>query len=134
MPQIRHRVWEPVMGLFKQRKKQRVDRRQSLAGIPVLHQNVTLVEETDETVTIKLRVPRGNTILDRLRPPGMVRSYELDEFGSFVIRQLDGRKTVIDIIRIFEQRFRLSHREAELGVVAFFKMLMKRQVLSVVIE
>ncbi len=122
------------MGLFSQRKKQRVDRRESLAGVPVLHENVTLVEEQNQNITIKLRSARGTSLFDRLRPAGMVKSYELDQFGTFVVRQIDQRRTVMDIIKAFERKFKLSHREAELGVVAFLKMLMKRKVLSVVIE
>ncbi len=122
------------MSLFKWRKAQRVDRRRSLAGIPVLHNNVTLYEENSHNVTLKLKLERGSSLFERLRPPGMVKSYELDEFGSFVVRQIDSRKTVMEIVRGFETRFRLNHRESELGVVAFIKMLMKRRVLSVIVK
>jgi len=122
------------MPLRERREKAGLDRRQSLAGIPVFHQNVTLVETENDTVTLKLRVERGDSFLDRFRPPVTERTYELDEFGTFVVRHIDGRSTVMEIVRAFEQNFGMNHREAELGVVAFLKMLMKRSVLSVVIE
>ena len=122
------------MDLFRQRKQQRVSRRASLEGVPVLHQNVEVIEIDGETVTLKIEFVRGNSPIDWLRPKEIKRNYELDEFGSFVIRQVGEHVTVMDIIRAFEKKFKLCHREAELGVVAFLKMLMKRKVLSVVIE
>jgi len=120
--------------LFKRRKEERLDRRASLAGVPILHHNVSLIEQPDHLVTLKVKAERTGSLFDRLRPPGMVKSYELDEFGSFVVRQLDNRKSVLDVVRAFQQRFGLSAREAELGVVAFIKLLMQRQVLTVVIK
>ena len=122
------------MFLFKRRKEERLDRRASLAGVPILHHNVSLIEQPDHLVTLKVKAERTGSLFDRLRPPGMVKSYELDEFGSFVVRQLDNRKSVLDVVRAFQQRFGLSAREAELGVVAFIKLLMQRQVLTVVIK
>lgn len=122
------------MALLKKREKTSVDRRQSLAGVPVLHDNVEILEGQDGVVTLKLYIPRGRGFLDRFRPPVMERKYELDEFGAFVVQQVQKRKDVLTIIRAFERRFGMSHRESELGVVAFVKTLMKRNVLSVVVK
>jgi len=55
----------------------------------------------------------------------------LDEFGAFMISQIDGRRTVTELVDLFEQRYPMSRRECELGVIAFIKMLMKRNVLGV---
>jgi hypothetical protein len=41
---------------------------------------------------------------------------------------------VLEIINRFEEQFRMSRRESELGVVAFIKMLMQRRVISVVVK
>ena len=122
------------VALLKKREKTSVDRRQSLAGVPVLHDNVEILEGQDGVVTLKLYIPRGRGFLDRFRPPVMERKYELDEFGAFVVQQVQKRKDVLTIIRAFERRFGMSHRESELGVVAFVKTLMKRNVLSVVVK
>ena len=105
-----------------------------MTGIPILHENVTIHENDNKIITLKMKVVRGSTFFDRFRPPVTERSYELDEFGSFVVCQIDSKKHVLDIIYAFERRFGMNHREAELGVVAFMKMLMKRNVLSVVID
>ena len=122
------------MGLLSQREKGAIDRRQSLEGVPVFHESVTQVEDEESITTIKMIVPKGHTFFDRFRPPAMERSYELDEFGTFIVHQIDGERTVLDIVIVFEQRYGMNHREAELGVVAFLKMLMKREVLSVVVK
>ncbi len=122
------------MGLLRKRERDSVDRRRSLAGIPILHDNVKILESPEGTITLQLRLGRGHSIMDLFRPAVTERKYELDEFGSFVVKEIQRRKTVLDIIQSFERRFRMSHREAELGVVAFIKILMKRSVLSVAVE
>ncbi|MBN1672001.1 MAG: PqqD family protein [Kiritimatiellae bacterium] len=119
------------MSVLRRREKQRLDRRQSLAGVPVFHTHVRLEECEAGTVTLKAKVRRGPGFFDRFRPPVSERSYELDEFGTFVVRQIDHERSVLAIVNAFERRYGMSHREAELGVVAFMKMLMKRNLLSV---
>jgi len=122
------------MFLIRKRAKGSIDRRRSLEGIPVFHRNVEALEGADGKITLKVQLARGSSFLDRFRPPVSERKYELDEFGTFVVRQIQQRKNVLDIVREFEREFRMSHRESELGVVAFVKMLMKREALSVVVE
>ena len=122
------------MALLKKREKRAIDRRRSLAGIPVLHENVKILEGPNGILKLKMKIERGSGFLERLRPPVTEREYELDEFGTFVVKEMQRRKSVMDIVRSFEKRFRMSHREAELGVVAFVKILMKRNVLSVIVE
>ena len=122
------------MGLLRKRGGESIDRRQSLAGVPVLHEGVKITEDSNGVFTLYLELGRGPSFYDLFRPAIAKKKYELDEFGTFVVKQIQRKRTVLDIIRAFEQRFRLSHREAELGVVAFIKMLMKRHVLSVMVQ
>lgn len=122
------------MGLLRKREKNSIDRRRSLAGVPVFHDNVEIIEGDEGNITLKVQVRRGYGFLERFRPPVTERKYELDEFGTFVVRQVRKRKKVLGIIRAFERQFGMSHRESELGVVAFVKILMKRNVVSVVVE
>jgi len=114
------------MSLLKRREKTSVDRRQSLAGIPALDPEVQIAPRDGTTVFLKTKIRRGDGFLDRFRPPVMDKSYELDEFGTFVVQQMDGKRSVMLIIDAFQGRFGMSRREAELGVVAFIKMLMHR--------
>lgn len=119
------------MELLKSRKRTQVDRRESLAGIPYLNESAVIERSEGTPMALKLVIRRGNGFLDRFRPPAMERRYELDEFGAFVVQKIDGKKTVLDLINAFEDRFKMSHRESELGVVAFIKILMKRNLLAV---
>ena len=96
-----------------------------------MHTNVSIEHRDDGKAALKIRIPRGHGFLDRFRPPVVERTYELDDFGAFVVAQIDGRRDVMEIIRAFERRFKVNHREAELSIVAFLKMLMQRGIVSV---
>lgn len=122
------------MALLKERWKGSIDRRQALTGIPVMHPNVKVHQLTPRTVELRVSVPRGPGFLDRFRPPVLERRYELDEFGTFVLSEIPKGGNVLAIVKAFEEEFRMSHREAELGVVAFMKILMQRNVISVVVR
>jgi hypothetical protein len=121
------------MRIFKQRQQQQIDRRMALEGVALIRPGVTLEPATGGTVRVSVTRNRGDGFFERMRPPVVKRSYELDEFGSFVIGLVDGHRTVLDVINAFEQRFRMSRREVELAVVAFFKLLMQRDVVAVVV-
>ncbi len=120
------------MSFFWQREKVSIDRRQSLAGVPVLNRGVELDRPGDGRMflhAVQTRTDSG--WMDRFRPRVDCRRYELDEFGSFVVGLMDGQSTVLDIIDRFQGQFGMTRRESELGVVAFVKMLMQRSLLSV---
>lgn len=119
------------MRLLKQRKQERIDRRLALSGVPILNDGVNLDEMDGGGMRVSMTVKRGRGFFERFRPPVMNRSYELDEFGGFVLEMVDGERSVLDIINAFQERFPMSRREVELSVVAFFKMLMQRNVVSI---
>jgi hypothetical protein len=110
----------------------RAERRTLLHAVPVLRDGVAVEKTSDGLLALLLRIRRGNGFLDRFRPAVTERRYELDAFGAFVVRQIDRANRVIDIIGAFQERFGMSRRECELGVVAFLKMLVQREVVSVV--
>lgn len=119
------------MSFFWKREKQNIDRRQSLIGVPVLNGAVEFGPDDAGKMMLRVTFPPHATWMDRFRPPVDTRRYELDDFGGFVVDQIDGTRTVLEIINGFQEEFGMSRRESELGVVAFIKMLMKRRLLSV---
>jgi hypothetical protein len=123
------------MGVFTKQKPREFNRRESLAGVAVVNEGVSLIED-DETrkITLKVRQPRGFTFFDRFRPPVVERKYELDELGSFVMAQIDGQKTAGKLVDVFAEHYGVNRRESELSVVSFLKMLMQRRIISVVID
>jgi hypothetical protein len=120
------------MGLLSKRiGRVKVDRRQSLAGIPFLNEAVIVENVDNGRAVLHVEQRRGEGFLERFRPPKTTRNYKLDEFGAFVVNSIDNEKTVQEIVTAFSEHFGLTYRESELGVAAFIKMLMKRNLLAV---
>lgn len=112
-----------------------ISRRQSLAAVPVVNNGVDLDKRDDGSVLVRITVmrPTGG-LLSRFQPASFERCIKLDELGSFVLGQIDGKRTVLEIIESFVARFGTNRREAELSTVEFLKTLVKRRVLSLVIK
>ena len=126
-----------MKGVFKSWFRDRdeaIDRRRSLEGIPVFNQDVSF--ETDEAgrVLIKARYARGKGLLARFRPPVLERNVRLDEIGSYVFKLIDNRRSTLELIDLFLDKYRVNRREATLSVVEFLKALVKRGIVSIVIK
>lgn len=119
------------MSLFRQRENNTIDRRQSLAGIPILNAGVRYQNEGNGRRVLSAEGPSRVGWMNRFRPPVDRREFELDEFGAYVVERIDGNRSVLDIVNAFQHQFGMSRRESELGVVAFVKMLMQRHLLAV---
>ena len=111
-----------------------MDRRQSLEGVPVLNENVSQADDETGRLVINIKVKRGNSFLARFQPPVLERNIRLDEIGGFVFKLIDNRRTVLEIIELFLEKYRVNRREATLSVVAFLKSLVKKGVVSIVIK
>lgn len=55
-----------------------------------------------------------------------VKKLQLDQMGSFVWMEIDGKKTVREIIRNFALEYRITDQEAEHAVTTFLKTLGQR--------
>ena len=119
------------MGLFSKPKPRIQKRRQTLASVPAMHPSARLAPVDDGAIEVRLALPRGIHFFDRFRPPTVEKRHLLDEFGAFVVRQIDGRRNVNAIVDRFVEAFPMSLREAELAVVAFIYMLTQRGVLTI---
>jgi len=111
-----------------------LDRRQSLAGIPVFNNDVRVMNAENHKLTLEVTLRRGSGFLDRFRPAEMTRTVKLDELGTFVVSQIDGTRNVLDIINAFKTQYQTNQRETELSVVAFLKSLAERSAISIVIK
>ncbi|HOZ45313.1 MAG TPA: PqqD family protein [Candidatus Hydrogenedentes bacterium] len=54
----------------------------------------------------------------------------LDDIGSQVVRQMDGRRTVADLIAFVASDLKLSRKEAEVAVLKYLAMLGKRRLIG----
>jgi hypothetical protein len=91
---------------------------------------VAQLESGDLLLTYPVRVrPWLARLLRRLgrgdQPPPR-RKVQLDALGTQVWGLIDGRRSVGEIVAAFGKAHKLSHREAELSVTAFLRMLGKR--------
>jgi len=122
------------MSLFSRTKQKPLDRRRSLTGVPVMNENVTIEPADGDNLILTVKLQRGRGLLARFQPAVMTRRVKLDQLGSFVVRQIDGKRSVLEIIDLFVERYKTNRREAELSVVSFLKSLIERHVVSVAIK
>jgi hypothetical protein len=123
-----------IVGWFSKTTEERLDRRRSLEGVPVVNANVTVEAGEGDSMLLDIRLSRGKGLLARFQPPIMHKRVQLDELGSFVLGEIDGRKPVKDILDAFVAKYRTNRREAELSLVDFLKSLIQRQIISMVIK
>lgn len=110
-----------------------IDRRQSLAGIPVLNPGVR-IDPGEERDIVVVKLQRGKGFWSRFQPAVMERTIKLDELGTYVLRQIDGRRPVLAIVDAFTARFKLNRRESELSTVTFLRSLAERRAISIIIK
>ncbi len=113
-----------------------INRAQSLAGVPVVNTGVRVQarEGDGDRVELTICLRRGTGVWSRFLPPTLTRKVKLDELGSFVFRQIDGQRSVREIVEAFWTRYRVNRREAELSTVEFIRSLAQRQAISIVIR
>lgn len=110
-----------------------IDRGRSLEAIPVVNGGVSTAPNPDGTFDLVVRIPRRRGWFSRFMPSEIERRCRLDELGSYVWRQIDGRRTVMEIIDRFAERYGTSRREAELCTVEFLRRLAQRRLISLAV-
>ena len=83
-----------MLSIFaKRRKQQPLDRRRSLAGIPMINEKITVDDsEGEDCLVISMTLPERHGLIGRLLPTAGTKRIRLDELGSFVLAQIDGKK------------------------------------------
>jgi hypothetical protein len=119
---------------FRKAETPSIDRRRSLAGIPVLNRGVRRIDGENDTLVLGVPVARRAGFLARFQPAVTDKRIRLDEVGSFVVRQIDGERNMMAIIEALIARYGLNRREAELSTVDFMKSLIRKQAVSIVIQ
>lgn len=112
----------------------RLDRRESLAGVPVLNDNVDVQTRDDGRITLVITKKRSAGFWGRFQPREMSRTVKLDELGTFVFKQINGRRNARQIVDMFARRFKLNRREAEFSVVEFIRQLVRRNAISIAMK
>ncbi len=68
--------------------------------------------------------------LRRLFPRPEKAQVMLDDIGTRVVRSIDGRRRVRDLIAQMEDELQISRKESEMSVVTFLEMLAKRRLVG----
>ena len=111
-----------------------IDRRRSLAGVPVINENVSISRTQTDTWQLSVGQQRKRIFLRRKKTVTVEKQFKLDEIGTFVVGCIDGSRTVLDIIEALSRKYSINRREAELSVAEFMKMLSQRGVVSILIK
>ena len=117
-------------------KDKPLSREASLDSIPL--RNPGIKADRNEDGTVLLRLPPSpnwwaRMVMKLLRVGDVERNVSLDELGSFVWDECDGKTTVRDLIRRFAERFKLNRKEAEVSIAQFLRMLAKRGFMGIMV-
>lgn len=119
---------------FRRRPKP-LSREQSLGSVPLRNEAIE-VERTDSG-EIRLVIPLRQTLLakalSRFLQVPKKRKVVLDEIGSFVWEQCDGKHTIRQIIGSLCGRYKLHRKEAEVSVVAYLRQLAAKGIIGIAV-
>ena len=107
---------------------------EALQSIPALNPNVTFEEDRDGRTVVCVPVQRRKGFWGRFQMPVSTHRIRLDEIGSFVVSQINGERTVQELIDAFASKYRVGGREAKLCMADFLKSLAGRNVISIGIK
>jgi hypothetical protein len=117
------------------RRTPRLTHEQALSARPVRLAEAKL--ETLENGGARLKLPirqsKWGGWLFRL-PDGAMRTFEFDAIGLFVWECCDGRTTVKQMIHKLSKKHDLNLREAEVSLVAFLQVLLKKGLIGIPME
>lgn len=121
--------------LFEKRERPALSREASLKSVPILNDDVEIEGlDTGRAVLLIRHRARTRGLMRKLVPDVIEKRIRLDEVGTFVIGQIDGRRSVREMVDAFVERFRVNRREAELSMVDFLKSLVKRRVVLIAVD
>jgi hypothetical protein len=108
-----------------------ISRRDALRSIPAISPGVSYQEEEDGHLLIQVPVAARKGLFGLFRSKASIRKVRLDSIGAFVLKQIDGRRCVGDLIDAFAKQYRSNRREAELCVADFLKSLTQRNIIVI---
>lgn len=114
------------------RKQGSISRRQMLESVP--HRNPAVRWETLDSgrwMAVYRRDRSGpRRWWEKVVPRPETSQLLLDDIGSKVMREIDGRKTVKDLIAYVSREWKLSRKEAEVALLKYMEMLGRRRLIG----
>lgn len=117
------------------KRKPTLTQEQALGAKPVRLPEATVepLESGGAKLRAPMRPPKWGGWLFRM-PMGATKTFELDAVGLFVWNCCDGKANVKQIIHKLSQNFGLNLREAEVSLVAFLQMLLRKGLIVMEVE
>ena len=123
---------------FLKKKEEPVNtltREQSLKSIPIHNIGIREIEENGVfKIIYKRDAPLFANLVKRFNLTQPEKTIIMDEIGTYVRHQIDGKKTTEEIIELFRKKYPLARREAEVSIVAHLKNLMTRGAISIIMK
>ncbi|MBW2147246.1 MAG: PqqD family protein [Deltaproteobacteria bacterium] len=111
-------------------------REQALNAVPVRNEAVNTQYGDNEEAILTFYVQQRGwlvSMLRFLRKPdtiSMQKRLQLDEIGTLIWQLSDGKTSVLDMIDLLCDRYRLHRKEAEKSLLAFLRMLGERGLIA----
>ena len=131
---------EPTANLDVQTGKEMIELLKELKesdGVTVIaatHDMKMLDASDDGRTVVCVPVQRRKGFWGRFQMPVSTHRIRLDEIGAFVVSQINGERTVQELIDAFAGKYRVGGREAKLCMADFLKSLAGRNVISIGIK
>jgi hypothetical protein len=113
-------------------RRSRISRRQMLESVPRLNPAVRWEELDTGRILVTFRKDAGVWLRIAMRLFALPEWSQvlLDEVGTRVVRQIDGVRTVNQLIAYLAGELKLSRKEAEVALVKYLEMLGKRNLVG----
>jgi hypothetical protein len=122
--------------MASKRTKRGLTREESLKAVPVKNEACRELELDNGLIQLSVPVRRTwfTRLMGRLTSLPKYKKMELDEIGSYVWRQVDGRATVRDLIDRLCGRFKLTRREGEVSLTQYLRTLARKNVIGLAVD
>lgn len=94
---------------------------------PIRNPSVSWEKKSEEEVVVTVKLPESKPgLLSGFVKGPAEKKYALDRIGAYVWEQLDGEKTVEELVESLAQQFKFHRREAQTSLLAYLQMLAQR--------
>ena len=115
------------------KKQPRLSRDEAMSVMPVRNEAVKWSKAEGEiTLFVPLRKDKIARAVERVMKLPDTKQVVLDEVGTTVWELCDGEHHIGSIVKEISSRYKLSRREAEASVSAFFKLLAQKNLIGLV--
>jgi len=120
---------------FKKKKKRMLSRDRFLESRPLVNPMIKIEETEPGIVTLLVPIDRKGipAILSKSVTIPDHKKIQLDEIGSKVWGKMDGKASMSDISRWMVEEFKITPREAELSLSAFFDKLSSKGLVGLMV-